>query len=46
MSARRRQEWRPSRRLTDFLFRPTIPGRHHNLDSALAALMTVRELRA
>ena len=45
-SPRRRAAWKPSRRLTDCVFRVALPGRHHNLDSALIPLMTLREVRA
>jgi hypothetical protein len=44
---RRRSAWRPSRRITDYVIRYTIPGRHHTLDSrSLAALLLIREARA
>jgi hypothetical protein len=43
---RRRAAWRPTRRITDYVIRYTVPGRHHNLDSRLAALMMIREARA
>jgi len=43
---RRRASWRPARRITDYVFRVALPGRHHSLDSALIPLMTLREVRA
>ncbi len=43
---RRKAAWKPCRRLTDYLFRVALPGRHHSLDGSLAALMIARELRA
>ena len=43
---RRRASWRPTRRITDYVFRVALPGRHHSLDSALIPLMTLREARA
>ena len=32
--ARRRSPRRPTRRVTDYLFRVSIPGKHHNLERA------------
>ncbi len=32
--ARRRSPWRTTRRLSDYLFRVSVPGRHHNLERA------------
>ena len=43
---RRSEAWRPTRRITDWALRYALPGRHHNLDSALIPLMTLREVRA
>ena len=43
---RRCAPWRPTRRITDYVFRVALPGRHHSLDSALIPLMTLREARA
>jgi hypothetical protein len=42
---RRRAAWRPTRRITDYVFRVSLPGRHHTLDT-VAALMMIREARA
>lgn len=44
-TTRRALPWTLTRRLTDCLFPQYIPGKHHNLDSALAALMALREVR-
>lgn len=42
--SRRAADWSTTRRVSDWLFRHTIPGRHHTLNNSLYALMTAREL--
>jgi hypothetical protein len=36
--------WHTARRLSDWAFRYSIPGRHRSLDFSLVALMTIREM--
>ena len=45
-TSRRRAPWRTTRRVTDYVFRTSIPGKHHSLESSLAALLSIREMSA
>lgn len=44
-TARHSAGWRPFRRVTDWAFRYTIPGRYNSLDGSLFALMVARDAR-